>query len=178
MSIPPYPCLSSVYSIKVSKKVADLVLIRRIGRKEHNFGKQSVGKGSIANATNHFETPLDNSQTSRVAVVHQPCNVLPGHFRKLLLEQCLQAGEEYEGLWFMIVFNWDDLDITFPQLSSRRLFCTNGRLTGRKYFVHPKGKRVQQPTTAQRYQAPPQLSIDLSGLRPSCLQPWRGLRTL
>ena len=94
-----------------------------------------MGKGSIADATYNLEASLDNSQTSRVAVVHQSRNILPWHFRKLFLEQRFEAGKEDEGLWFMIVFDRDDLDITFPQLSSGRLFSTNGGLTECKYFV-------------------------------------------
>src|SRR5271156_2343779 len=85
------------------------LLVRRYGA-EYNLGKFPSLEGSIGNTTNNLQRVLDDGDRKMGLVVHQSSDVVFGHFRQLLLEYALEAGEDDVALSGVVVIDHTKLD--------------------------------------------------------------------
>jgi hypothetical protein len=72
-----------------------LFLVSRICGEEYDFCEAAMNKWSIANASDHFVTPLDDSERFRIIVINKSSNIVSRNLRELLLEKGLQTSENY-----------------------------------------------------------------------------------
>ena len=74
-------------------------LLRAIDSAKDDLGKSSTFKWPITYPSNHLPAPFDDSHADMVLVQNETSDVFSRHFRKLPLEQILEADEEDGGDW-------------------------------------------------------------------------------
>lgn len=113
------------------------LLVGADGAKD-DFGKLAAFEGSVGDAAHDFEGLLDDGNGQMGSIVDESRDVVLGHFRELLLEDALEAGEDDEGFALVIVVDHAEFDFAIALLEDGRLekkiSIPKARLDRRRYM--------------------------------------------